>query len=53
MIREELLQRNVIKAGEEPLPPHISVPPKKIDIQKFAKIMQEHLPSYSALEDKL
>ncbi len=51
MIREELLQRNIIKAGEEPLPPHISAPPKKIDIQKFAKVMQEHLPSYSALED--
>ncbi len=53
MIREELLQRNIIKAGEELLPPHISAPPKKIDIQKFAKIMKEHLPSYSALEDKL
>ncbi len=50
MILDELLQRKVIKPGEKPPKPRISAPPRKIDLQKFAKVMKKHLKSYSALE---
>lgn len=52
MILSELLQRNAIKPGEEPPKPRVSVPPKKIDLQKFANVMKEHMESYSALGEK-
>jgi mannosyl-3-phosphoglycerate synthase len=51
-IMTELLQQNAIGPGEEPPMPQISPPPKNIDIQKFIKIMETHMQSRSALEDK-
>jgi len=46
----ELLQQNAISPNEEPPLPHISPPPKTIDIKKFKGLMGERLESYSALE---
>jgi mannosyl-3-phosphoglycerate synthase len=48
----ELLQQNAISVDEEPPMPHISPPPKNIDIRKFTEAMEEHLESCSALEGK-
>jgi hypothetical protein len=47
---DELSQRNAVKSGDEPPKPHISAPPKKVDLRKFTRIMEEHKDSYSALE---
>ena len=52
IIRDELLKQGAITSGEEPPKPHIINLPKKIDRQKFAAVMKEHLLSYSALEEK-
>ena len=50
-ILNELSQREAIKPGEEPPKPNISAPLKKIDMNKFTQAMDEHMESYSALED--
>jgi len=52
MILDELLRQNAIKPDEEPPKPCISAPPKKVDLQKFTKVMEEHIQSYPALEEK-
>lgn len=52
VILGELLQRNVIKPDEEPPKPHVAAPLRKIDLQKFANVMKEHMDAYSALEEK-
>jgi len=52
LILGELLQQDAIKPGEEPPKPHISAPPKKIDLPKFTNVLGEHMDSYSALEEK-
>jgi len=52
MILGELLQWNAIKPEEVPPKPHLSAPPKKINLQKFTKIMEAQMESYSALEEK-
>ncbi|MBI2860536.1 MAG: mannosyl-3-phosphoglycerate synthase [Chloroflexi bacterium] len=52
LIMSELLQRNLLTPEEEPPKPRLSAPPKKIDLTKFFKVMEEHLPSYSALESE-
>jgi len=51
-ILNELLQQKAIAQGEEPAKPHIIAPPKKVDLQKFANVMEKHMDSYSALEEK-
>lgn len=48
----ELLQQNAISSDEEPPMPQISPPPKNIDMQKFTKVMEGHMESCSALEDR-
>ncbi len=48
----ELLQQNILNNGEEPPRPHVSAPPKTIDLQKFNKVMKEHMQSYSALKEE-
>ena len=48
----ELLQQNAISADEEPPKPRVSAPPKTIDLQKFNKVMKEHMQSYSALAEE-
>jgi len=52
LILGELQHQGAIKPGEEPPKPHISAPPKKIDLQKFTNVMGEHMDLYSALEEK-
>ncbi len=53
MILNELLQRNVLKKPDgEPPQPHLSAPPRNIDLPKFTQVMKEHMESYSALEEK-
>jgi len=52
LILGELQQQDAIKPDEEPPKPHISAPPKKVNRQKFAEVIKEHLDSYSALEKK-
>jgi mannosyl-3-phosphoglycerate synthase len=51
-IMAELIQQNAISPNEEPPMPQISPPPKNIDIQKFTKVIEAHMESRSALEDK-
>jgi len=50
VILDELLQRNVIKSDEKPPKPRLNTPPKNIDLKKFAKVIEEHVESYSALK---
>jgi len=52
IIIDELLLQNAISPDGEPPEPYISSPPKKIDLRKFAKAIESHLPSYSALKEK-
>ncbi len=52
LIKGELLQQKALEPDEEPPKPHISVPPKTVDLQKFNKAMEEHLESYSALAEE-
>jgi len=52
LILGELLRQDAIKPGEEPPKPHISAPPKKIDLHKFTNVLGEHMDSYSALGEK-
>ena len=52
MILNELMQHKAIKPGDNPPKPRLSSPPKNIDLQKFAKVMGEHMESYSMPEDK-
>jgi mannosyl-3-phosphoglycerate synthase len=49
-ITDELLRRNVIKPGEEPAKPSLSLPPGKRNLGKFVRFMKQHMASYSALE---
>ncbi|MBN2462906.1 MAG: mannosyl-3-phosphoglycerate synthase [Dehalococcoidia bacterium] len=51
-VMAELLQQNAINPGEEPPMPQMSPPPKNIDMQKFMKVMEGHMASCSALEDR-
>jgi mannosyl-3-phosphoglycerate synthase len=51
-IMAELMQQNAIKPDEEPPMPQICPPPKSINLQKFTKVMEAHMESRSALEDK-
>ena len=50
MILEELQSRGSLKPDEEPPKPIIIPPLKKAKVRDFAKILNEHMPSYSALE---
>ncbi len=52
VILDELRQQEAIGEGEEPLPPRIYPPLKKINLEKFAEIIQEHMSSYSLPEEK-
>jgi hypothetical protein len=52
MINNELLKQGANTPGEEPPKPHIIIPPKKVNRQKFEAVIKEHLDSYSALEEK-
>ena len=52
LILRELQQQDAIKPDEEPQKPHVAGPPKKIDLRKFTSVMEEHMDSYSALEEK-
>ena len=52
MILDELLQQNAIKPDEEPPKVHLSPPLKQADLKKFAKVIEEHLESFSALVGK-
>jgi len=52
LILGELQHQGAIKLGEEPPKPHISAPPKKIDLQKFTNVMREYMDLYFALEEK-
>lgn len=51
IIIDELLRQNALKPGEEPPKPHVSSPLKKIDLRKFTKAIESHLPSYFVLEE--
>ena len=52
VVLSELLQQNAIKPDEEPPKPHVSAPLKKVNLQKFKEVMEEHMGSYSALEER-
>ena len=52
VILDELRQQEAIGEGEEPLPPRIYPPLKKINLEKFTEIIQEHMSSYSLPEEK-
>lgn len=50
MVLDELRQQNAISQDKEPSKPRLYPPLKKVDLQKFAKAIKEHIDSYSALE---
>jgi mannosyl-3-phosphoglycerate synthase len=52
VIMNELVQQNALKNGEKPPKPRVIAPLKNIDLKKFANVMMEHMPSYSALTSK-
>lgn len=52
VILDELRQQEAIGEGEEPPPPRIYPPLKKVNLEKFAEIIQERMSSYSLPEDK-
>ena len=52
LIIDQLLSQNAIKPNEELPRPRLSPPLKEADLKKFAKFVEEHLESYSALEGK-
>jgi mannosyl-3-phosphoglycerate synthase len=51
-IIDELLQQNAIQPEEEPPKPRLITPLKTINLNKFTKIMEEHMKSYSVLEEE-
>jgi mannosyl-3-phosphoglycerate synthase len=51
VILDELTERGIIKSKKIPKP-HIITPPKKTDLTKFKKVMEEHEESYSILDSK-
>jgi len=50
MILDELRQLQAISQDKEPSKPHFYPPLKEVDLQKFTKVIEEHIDSYSALE---
>ncbi len=52
VILGELRQQEAIGQEEEPAPPRLYPPLNKVDLQKFAEVMQEHMGSYSLPEAK-
>ena len=52
MILGELMKQGTIKPDEELPEPCIYAPLKEVNLQKFTKIMGEHMDSYSALPGK-
>ena len=52
VILDELQQQEAIGEGEEPPPPRIYPPLKKINLEKFAEIIREHISSYVLPEEK-
>jgi len=51
LIITELLQQNAIKPDKEPPKPRIIAPISNVNMNKFKGIIQEHMKTYSALED--
>jgi mannosyl-3-phosphoglycerate synthase len=51
VVVDELLQQNAIQADEEPPKPRLITPPKDLNLRKFTRAMEEHMKSYSALEE--
>jgi mannosyl-3-phosphoglycerate synthase len=51
LIIDELSQQNAIKPRQKPPRPHMSAPPKNMNLQKFIKVMEEHMASYLAPEE--
>ena len=51
MIIKELMQLEAIKHEGELLKPRIIAPPRKIEMKKFIEVMEEHIKSYSTLEE--
>jgi hypothetical protein len=44
------VQQNSISPDEEPPKLKTYAPPRTLDIKKFADVVQENMPSYSALD---
>ena len=52
IILNELLLRGFIKADDALPTPHITPPPRKINLEKFAGVLEKHMESYSALREE-
>lgn len=50
-ILKGLIEQGILRPEEEVPRPYLVPPPKKVDIQRFASFMKEHLPRYSVLEE--
>jgi len=51
LIISQLISQKVLKPRQKPPRPRINRPPSKIDIREFAKFMEPHLETYSALNE--
>lgn len=49
VILAELVKQGILKEGEEPLPVHIAIPPKKANPNKFLSAIQGELDKYYVL----
>ncbi|MFQ5826528.1 MAG: mannosyl-3-phosphoglycerate synthase, partial [Dehalococcoidia bacterium] len=47
----ELVQQKAVEPDAEPPKPRTYTPPRTLNLKKFSAVLQEHIPSYSALEE--
>ena len=51
LIVAQLTGQKALKPRQKPSHPHLNRPPSEINIREFAKVIEPHLESYSALND--
>jgi mannosyl-3-phosphoglycerate synthase len=51
VVAGELVQQNAITSDEKPPKPHTYAAPRTLNLKKFSAVLQEHMPSYSVLEE--
>jgi len=51
LILSQLTSQKTLKPRQKPPTPHINRPPRQINVREFAKVMEPHLETYSALNE--
>jgi len=52
LILSQLVNQKVLKPRQKPPHPRVNRPPHEINVREFAKFMEPHLETYSALYER-